>query len=636
MIRKHLVFFLLLLSFPILSAAQNWSGILDPSRAINWASAAAGAIPPRTFICATPSLAAGTGAASANATAINSAIAHCKSGQVMSLPAGTWYIGSRILFDNKSNVTLRGAGADQTFLIFTNKASGSWAGDVVFQNSDTNYTADPHNTANWTAGYTKGANQITISPTLGSIRNLHRGSLIILDQCDDGLSGTDCSAGSVAGSDTGNIWVCGSDGAANVCCTGCHTGAGRFNRRHQQQIVEVAAIKGNTITLEDSLYMPNWRSAQTPGAWWSNGPAITGSGVENLSMDHASSTATVGTVFYNAYRCWMRGVRDLNSDRDHVVFYQSAHVTVRDSYFYGTKNARSESFGVEQFEGSSNLVENNVFQHIVSPLLSDDGQGAVFGYNYSADDHYTAQAAWMMAQGWHHGPGNSYFLWEGNQGEGIIADSIHGTADMITAFRNRYRGTDTNQSAQTIPVNVYAFSRYFNLVGNVLGTVGYHRNYETNITNFNQHACEISIYALGLGGSCRNKSTVPNDALAISTLMRWGNWDTVTQTARFLGTEVPSGISAYPNPVPSSQTLPASFYISTKPTWWGSMPWPATGPDISGGDVAGVSGHSYNIPAAKCYLNVMGGKEDGTSGILTFNADRCYNSGPGGAPAAAK
>ena len=55
------------------------------------------------------------------------------------------------------------------------------------------------------------------------------------------------------------------------------------------------------------------------------------------------------------------------------------------------------------------------------------------------------------------------------------------------------------------------------------------------------------------------------------------------------------------------------------------MPFPATGPDVSGG--IGPRSHSYGNPALACYFNVMGGSDGGAGGPLTFNADRCYGKG---------
>src|SRR2546430_16127676 len=109
--RKLLVFSLLIMLLimvvvPAAAHAQPWSGILDPSRAIDWRNVGIpGGIPNRTTICA--SLNAG-----ATAAQINSAIASCPSGQVVFLSAGVFNLSAGIDFGGKSNVTLRGAGPD--------------------------------------------------------------------------------------------------------------------------------------------------------------------------------------------------------------------------------------------------------------------------------------------------------------------------------------------------------------------------------------------------------------------------------------------------------------------------------------------------------------------------------------------
>jgi hypothetical protein len=90
---------------------------------------------------------------------------------------------------------------------------------------------------------------------------------------------------------------------------------------------------------------------------------------------------------------------------------------------------------------------------------------------------------------------------------------------------------------------------------------------------------------------------------------------------------VPSGIAKYANPVPLNKTLPASFFLSAKPSWWPSaIAWPPIGPDVSGGSLAGLAGHAHQIPACNCYANVMNGPADGSGAPLSFNADSCYGS----------
>src|SRR5438309_10582357 len=112
--------------------AQLWSGILDPSRAVDWSQAGVpGGIPNRTSICATLN-------PGATAAQINSAIASCPAGQVVFLNAGTYSLSAGIDFANHSNVTLRGAGANQTFLVFSGggtTCAGPQA-DICIQNGD--------------------------------------------------------------------------------------------------------------------------------------------------------------------------------------------------------------------------------------------------------------------------------------------------------------------------------------------------------------------------------------------------------------------------------------------------------------------------------------------------------------------
>ena len=111
--------------------------------------------------------------------------------------------------------------------------------------------------------------------------------------------------------------------------------------------------------------------------------------------------------------------------------------------------------------------------------------------------------------------------------------------------------------------------------------------------------------------------------------MRWGNYDTFNGgTPRFnAGEGSPSqqgsGASALAANIGSpSNTLPSSFYLASKPAWFGSNPYPVNGPDISGG--GGPGGYAQNNPAAACYYNVMGGPSNGSNTLLAFNAATCY------------
>lgn len=591
------------------NTATPWTSVLSPERAVDWSGAGvAGGVPHRTTICATLN-------PGATAAQINAALSDCPDGQVVFLNAGVYQLSSAIDFDARSRVTLRGAGASLTKIVFGSGAStgcrGAWS-NVCIAGSDTNWGGGPSNSANWTAHYTRGTTQITLSNT----ENLKVGSPLFLDQLNDDK--TDLP-------DSGGIYIC-TEVEANCNDDGPDGGPGGAARpgRDQVQIVNVTAINGNTVSFQPGLYMPNWRASQSPGAWWANEP-VTLDGLEDLTLDHSDSDEKSGVAILNCVNCWVKGVRSINSNRSHVWMYYSNRIEVRDSYFYGTKNAVSQSYGVECYPSSDSLVENNIFQHITGPqMINAACSGSVIGYNYSIDNFYTASPTWMMGSVHLHAGGIDFMLLEGNVGSQLSSDLFHGSHHFVTAFRNRWNGWEATKSSNTLPVRMWPFSRYYNIVGNVLGDPARpHTNYQVAASRGGD--ASVSIYQLGNG-----TVNIPgNDVATVNTLLRWGNYDTVNAASRFVSSEVPTALPQFANPVPSSHALPASFYRVTKPAWWGTMPWPAIGPDVAGGNIAGVAGHAHKIPAEVCFEGAAVDSAYGSANIKVFNAGACYAGGEG-------
>jgi hypothetical protein len=582
-----------LMTFSGASAAQqSWSTVLATPRGANWTIAGAGPIPAR------PSPASNCASLSPGVTAaqIDAAIVACPSGGVVFLNAGTYNLSTGINFQNSSNVTLRGAGANQTILKFAayDGCGGAFAG-VCLNNGHNEYSAGYDFSANWTAGYTQGATQITLDNT----SNVKVGELMFIDQLEDT-------------SDTGDVY----QGQQQWSCVSC-ANPGRPNRG-QFQTVKVTAVNGSVVTITPGLYWPNWRASQSPQAWWSAGLPITGAGVEDLTLDGSAQSSTGGglVVFYNAINSWVKGVRTIDPKDSHIkMWYGNLFDTIRDSYFYGTQShggSSTQSYGFDGYTGSANLVENNIFDSISTPIQMEGQQGTVLGYNYIPMTlnfcSPTPCFDWLLGTSSMHAPGNGYMLFEGNQNVEMILDTIHGPADFISMFRNRVTGWQVGGGEQTVPIYNFAWSRYTNAIGNVLGTSGYHTRY-TTITGdgSSNQLCWHSIYSFGISGGCYTASNgggnLADDPLVGTTAMRWGNYDTVNGATRFVNGEVPSGLAKYSNPIPSSQALPPSFYLSSKPVWFGSVPFPPVGPDVTGGDIANVGGFAYNIPSQHAFLN---------------------------------
>lgn len=659
---------MVLLAMSLSAHAQLWNGILAPSRAVDWSVTSpgvVGGIPSANWTQCTTSACATVTSAGSSATAaqINAAVASAPANSYVLLAAGTYSLSNGI--NMAPNVVLRGAGPDSTFLAFTNGTGcGGQGAQICFIDSagyyygSTSVAPGASNSATFcgTASsgacnntYTSGTTTIQLS-SVGSA-GIVNGQYIYLDQADDNPS--------AASSNTNGLLVCDNQNPTD----GCSMEGGAPGRtvngvdRNMVQIVKVVGGCASTckgagpfaVTITPGLYGQKWATTFSPGAWWSSNN-MQNSGVENLTINSTAvgENTLSGIYFNNAFNCWVTNVRSISPNRNHVWLWQSAHITVANSYFFGTQNAASESYGVESYISSDNLVINNIFQQVTAPIMMGPSMGSVFAYNFSIDDYYAVVAAWMQqAFAWNHDAGVLYNLSEGNITSGYWSDPYHGTGGLNTAFRNYASGWETGKTMETVPVQLYAYNRFDNFVGNVFGCnnttasypgncgANYHNTYQVLETGDNGPGAAQDIYDLnsgnsedasdcGVSGGCLVKS----DAYVATSLLRWGDYDVVSAATRWVSTEVPSTLTdGYANPVPSTQTLPNSFWTTSKPSWWGSVPWPAIGPDVSGGNIPGVGGHAFLNPAANCYLNVMEGPVTGTGSVLTFNANNCYGAG---------
>ncbi len=258
-------------------------------------------------------------------------------------------------------------------------------------------------------------------------------------------------------------------------------------------------------------------------------------------------------------------------------------------------------------------------------------------------------------------------LFEGNNFFGIWGDDAWGSSGQDTYFRNLLQAWQNGKTASTFPILLRAYIRNLNIVGNVMGQAGYHSQYQANATSTSGGngggAEDKSIYSIGwagTGAACSSGSVTHCDPLSFSTLMRWGNYDTVTGGVKWDTTEAspccgalrerkssllvtsllwripcPHRFITTPNPrggpqgrrglrsdrmyrAAISEPAAAEHYAGNQATSSGQC----TGGSLSSAWAA----HATSIPAQDCYLNVMHGPPDGTGSLLNFDASQCYTS----------
>lgn len=610
--KRKVSFFLPLISLVLCFAGtplfgQAWSGILKPVDSsfpgasgapapygVDWSSVGVGGIPARTTACATLSAATyGSGSSDAS-SGIQSALNSCASGGAVVLGAGTFLISSHV--NVPANVTLRGAGASQTVL----NGKGSGSAPVTLGSGSVTYSG---------IAISGGASSGSTSLTLASASGVSVGGYLVISETNNSAFVT------IGGTEGSCTW-----------CDGWSSSGGRA----RGQIVEVTAVSGSTVTIAPGLY----------GAYTSSPTAVpfTASekyaGVENLQI-YANNTGYTNQVYFSkcAY-CWMKGVELNYSDGNPVEVDWGYRDEIRDSY---VSNAYTHSPGSTDsdiflvLKTSASLVENNILerQH-VGIILNWGAAGNVVAYNYSEGNFDSSATNVLMSGFLHHGAHPQFNLWEGNVGEQLYLDSVWGSSSHDTSFRGWYKGTSyicsptsgrgtvtsschyANQAARAVQVS--ELSHFDNFVGDVIGAA------ETNSisssrTSFlvspSNRAYDGAVYGYTFGyGEAADSSGAGNSSYVTALLHGiYSEYDGSTTWASSL-----------------SHTLPPSFYLSAQPAWWGSaVPFPANGPDVSGG--SGPGGHAYGNPAMSCYLDTLSGSDGGVGGPLAFDASSCYGSG---------
>lgn len=653
------------------------AGLVAPTRSALWPkNGVPGGIPTTRVQCVTTQCGTvTTNGSSATEAQIEAALASAPANTYVLLGSGTFSIPC-ISFSAISNVTLRGAGANNT-IISTSSSCGTYGINVTGTNPN-------QSTATAVTGnVVQGANTISLA-SVGA--TLKVGNPIIIDQLDPI---TDLGGILVLGTQssyTGSFTAPGSAGpysasgeATDIRISASCTSASPANCYHQIQTSLVTQCDGNSIaghtcssganiTINPPLEMMNWSTANM-FAWWSAAP-ITGDGVEDLDLEVGGVSGSNGVHLNSCVGCWVKGVKVSTTKVAHIMDEYGIFNTVKNNYLFMTQDVATASYGIVCQTTSHSLYENNIAHAVASPWMFNSSCHAnIFAYNYNILDYYNGVNYNQNAEGDHSG-GLDDNLFEGNLTNWFAGDDVHGTGNLQLYFRNAMTGILPlcYQSGSTSPfgsatygvcnnptnaIQICGYHRFYNAIANVM----YNPNATTLISNATNNSPVIEAGAACSGGAA--------DTQVQPTMVLWGNTDNVNgygspqyNCANVNGgvvyTSQPTSQAQLVNPCPYIQSFPASFYYSVKPGWWPSgTPWPPIGPDVSGGNLIKCSSGTYSgayvnnvslcaagtgssafggkvnsIPAMDCWFT-LGGNPYGTNAVLTnFNEASCYTVGP--------
>jgi hypothetical protein len=560
---------------------------LPADRATAWTPGlnALGGIPARTTVCATVAASTyGNGAQDATA-GIQAKLDACPAGQVVQLSAGTFTIDTDIVY-LKTGVTLRGAGAGQTFLRRTNGAQDQVDGigvakPVIVVGQDRWTWGDA--STNLTVDAPKAATSVTVASTAG----LTPGMLVLVDELSGATWMTDPQGHGRkvwAAPDWRTVYQY-HQPVVDIIDDPMPEAAGWFSRqdRPTSEIHEVASVSGNTVTFTTPLHI-SYRVSRTAQLTHLGAAAVRGAGLEGMTVTGGDD----GDIrFVNAVASWAKGIEVATWRGEGFALEFTFRVEIRDSYIhdaaYSTPGGGAYALSL-QGGTSEALIENNIVVRANKVIVSRcSGAGSVVGYNYMDEGFIDYAPAWQeMGVGGSHMVGPHHMLFEGNLSFNGDNDHTHGSSIYHTYFRNHltgYRAAFTTNTGIAIndrtdvpgPGNgprrcagASAFSYWMSFVGNVLGLPG-------AMTGWTYEASTADDVIWAIGWENHGDLFDPDPTVA-ANLLRDGNFDYLTSSVHWHGI---GGAGS------SAVTLPDSLYLTAKPAFFNAgrgYVWPWVNP----------------------------------------------------------
>ncbi|HET7788160.1 MAG TPA: hypothetical protein VFL36_19470 [Myxococcales bacterium] len=511
-----------------------------------WNPGIPGGVPSRTTVCATVDAAKFNNGSLDATAAIQSALDGCPVGQVLQLTAGAFKITNTLQITK--GVVLRGQGSTQTRLLMP---VGTNASLITI---GTQFGPKYSTSVNLAADAPKGSTSVT----LASKPAVTAGEIVQIDQITDPAV-TEWNASRSPPGDVSRTWFTRPD-------------------RPVGQIVEVQSVSGNTVTLTGPLHIgfkTAFTAQLTRFASFAGGPAapvVKFAGVEDLYV-YGGGDGNIKIA--NAAYSWVKGVESDFQKGESVGIDGSFRCIVRDSYFHSTQdpNPCGGGYGISfSFYTSDTLVENNIVWNMNKVMvMRASGGGNVVAYNYM-EDGWISYATGFVEVGLNasHMTTPHYELFEGNQSFNFDGDNTWGNAVYITVFRNHLTGKRRSiaplafqDQGNTRAAGLQEGHWWYSFVGNVLGTAGQNPSPNTGYTyetTFPWNDSPVGMWRLGYNNDNWNAQPDPQ---VLSTVVREGNFDYVTNQVHWSG---------------AAQTLPDSLYLSGKPAFFGSNPWPWVDP----------------------------------------------------------
>lgn len=337
----------------------------------------------------------------------------------------------------------------------------------------------------------------------------------------------------------------------------------RGNGYYYGEVKEIASVTATSVTFTTGL-TDSYRTAKAAAIAVSNTTFLQNVGFEDMTLWQGSNWTL---SFRGVARGWAKNIEVLEWGGHGLEVTMSHKIQIEGCYIhYGAyPQPGGGGYAFVMSNHSSNvLFWDNITRDTNKNIVSNvGGAGSVVAYNVFQDSRIWNSDSWVeVGANGSHMSGSHHTLFEGNRASNFDSDDSHGTSYSHTVLRNWLTGHRDNfdydgfqQNVRTIGLS--AGSMNFSFVGNVQGRPGKMSGWTFDAgTNWFLDDDKV-IWKLGYTSGPFNQHA--DQTWVLNTAIKEGNYDYLTNSQQWV-----SGPS----------TIPDSYFLSAKPAFFGSCPWP--------------------------------------------------------------
>lgn len=388
-----------------------------------------------------------------------------------------------------------------------------------------------------------------------------------------------------------SLWYCRSDYAEGRGVESFFpdtTNPGEYRHVSQRLEVDYVDAVASRIYLNGTLHTDFlWRPEVYHAG--GTGDVVRYAGLEDMKLHPSGTNGQRVVIFQQAFCSWVKNIEidgsaNTWSGRHIQLLGQTLRCEIRDSYFHESSNYNqgANAYGIV-ISGTDNLIENNIAIDLNKPIVCENSNGGnVIAYNY-VDNAVIGSLTndWQEAAISTHASFCYTDLFEGNLTPNITIDSTHGNNGWEFIFRNHCFGRNSNGHATTYErgIAVDGWNWWVYSIGNVLWNDGDDIELESAVL-WTPSAGYSPVwmgpefcYLLGsnawdIAAQIKKGADHPDNGMAADNFYRHMDFEYETS-------------SLYQDPANPVTTLPDSFYLASKPAFFGSMTWPWVVPTAS-------------------------------------------------------